>query len=795
MNKLNKLYPHKQLIDAVVSIFNAESTGVNKQPLLSAVPLGALLASLALPQPLHAEEAKAATKQTTASDKITNEGSSKEQTLPEVSVKAGSEVEKKSYQATKTRVGKTVQDPHDIPQAITTVTHDLMHDQQVGTLREALRNVSGLTFNAAEGGRSGDNFNLRGFYTFGDIYLDGIRDTAQYNRETFNLEQVDVLRGSAAMLFGRGQAGGVINQVSKMAKLKDENVVTGSVGNYGYHQETGDFNKQLSDTMAIRLNVMDRKEETYRTNPSNGVHPELDRQGIALSFGAGIGTDNEFYLNHVYTRTRDIPDFGISFVNKKPINTSAINDKTFYGSANNFDNSDTNITTAIFTHKFDQDSEWRTQLRSAQYERSYWAKTPSATFIPTNNGAVGGNVTRTSNYETVTLQSDYSNKFELAGMKHQFLGGAEYLNENSKRSALQAFNPLTGQAYTATGNALTTLIGANGIVYYDDVASLTGAQLNQFKADNYAVYAQDTVTIAPKWDVLLGVRRDEMRANYSSSTSPKLNYGENSYRTGLSWHQSETQHYYLSYSDSFSPTADLYQLTTSPLPPERSTTLELGHKWLLRDGDLAFRTAIYTTTKDWERNADLEATAAILTKKRRTNGVEFELSGELTDRLNVFAGLSLMDAKILDVAENVNATTGAITVADQRFAGQQARNTPDATLNLWATYSLMDHWKVGAGVEAKGERYGYVPSALRGTGQGQTEAAGAVFSTGSFDPNRLPGYARVDAMVAYEEKKWALRLNIKNLLDKTYYDALYDNGGFSTPGNRRQAILTAEYKF
>ncbi len=98
------------------------------------------------------------------------------------------------YQATKTRVGKVLQDPHDIPQAITTVTHSLMQDQQVSSLREALRNVSGLTFNAAEGGRGGDNFNLRGFYTFGDIYLDGVRDTAQYYRETFNLEQVDVLR-------------------------------------------------------------------------------------------------------------------------------------------------------------------------------------------------------------------------------------------------------------------------------------------------------------------------------------------------------------------------------------------------------------------------------------------------------------------------------------------------------------------------------------------------------------------------------------------------------------------------
>jgi len=143
-----------------------------------------------------------------------------QQTLEEVNVKAVSVNEIGGYQATKTRVGKVLQDPQDVPQAITSVTHDLMHDQQISSLRDALRNVSGLTFNAAEGGRGGDNFNLRGFYTFGDIYLDNMRDTAQYYRETYNLDQVDVLRGSAAMLFGRGQAGGVINQVTKMAKLE-----------------------------------------------------------------------------------------------------------------------------------------------------------------------------------------------------------------------------------------------------------------------------------------------------------------------------------------------------------------------------------------------------------------------------------------------------------------------------------------------------------------------------------------------------------------------------------------------
>ena len=165
-----------------------------------------------------------------------------EKTLGTVVVTGTADVQD-GYRATKTRVGKTVQDPHDVPQAITTLTSALLDEQQAGSLKEAMRNVAGLSFNAAEGGRSGDNMNLRGFYTFGDMYLDGIRDTAQYNREIFNFEQLDVLRGAGAMLFGRGQAGGVINQVSKLPLGVNKGTLSASIGTRDYQEVTADYNK------------------------------------------------------------------------------------------------------------------------------------------------------------------------------------------------------------------------------------------------------------------------------------------------------------------------------------------------------------------------------------------------------------------------------------------------------------------------------------------------------------------------------------------------------------------------
>ncbi len=714
------------------------------------------------------EEKPAAEDQKAASNGVT----SNETTLPTVRVKATAEPQQDGMRATTTRVGKVLQDPQDIPQAVTTVTNTIMEEQQVGSLREALRNVSGLTFNAAEGGRAGDNMMLRGFYTFGDMYLDGIRDTAQYNRETFALEQVDVLRGSAAMLFGRGQAGGVINQVSKTPYLADRNKITGSIGTYDYYETTGDFNKVLGETTAIRINAMKRNEGSWRKNPVTGTEADVNRGGLAVSLGTGIGTNDEFTISHIYTKTDDEPDYGISFDNNTRAPNTNFPASYYWGVDKNFDESDTNVSTLVYTHRFAPDTEWRTQLRNAQYKRSYWARTPSATVGPGSNGLNAGSTnagpTRAMDYKTVTLQSDYLTKFNAMGMGHEAMAGLEYFNEDSFRNSLQnlggtsAANPPNFQPYVVPGAGATI-----------------------FKSDSYAVYAQDTVEFMPKWKATLGARRDQLDAKFSSTTSPHLTYGEWSTRAALSYQPVDDTHYYIGFSDSFSPTADLYQLTVTPLPPERSKVLELGAKWLFFDGDLAFRTALYRAEKVWERNGDLEATAAILTRKRRTDGLEFELAGRINPKWEVFSGVAFMNAKILQQAANVSATTGAITYSDPAFVGQRARNTPDYTLNLWTTYKLDDKWKVGGGLEAKGDRYGYSPTGAIPTLPGDQ----------AFHPNTAPAYVRWDAMVAYELRKYTVRLNVQNLLNTTYYDSIYDNGGFTVPGTHRKVILTGEYKF
>ncbi|RFO98313.1 TonB-dependent siderophore receptor [Rhodoferax lacus] len=685
--------------------------------------------------------------------------------LPAVQVQATAD-KPDGLRATTTRVGKVLQDPQDIPQAITTVTHELMEQQQVGSLREALRNVSGISFNAAEGGRSGDNMNLRGFYTFGDMYLDGIRDTAQYNRETFALEQVDVLRGAGAMLFGRGQAGGVINQVSKTPLSYEQNKITTSVGTNGYTELAADINKPINESTSIRINAMKRDEGSWRSNPTTGTEAEVHRQGVAISLGLNQDTDNKFWLNYLELQTHDNPDYGVSFDAATRAPGTALAASTFFGNDKTFDNSDTRLTTLVNEVKLSGTSQLRTQLRMGDYDRSYWAKTPSLTTVPDASGGVGGNQTRVSHYKTTTLQSDYSNQFKAFGMDHEAIAGVEYLNEDSYRKALQNYGTTAAPDFRPYQQALT-------------------GTASSFKSDSYAVYVQDTVEFVPQWKATAGVRRDQMDAKYSSTTSPALKYGENSYRAALSFHPTDDIHYYLSWSDSFSPTADLYQLTVVPQPAERSDVIELGAKWLLLDGDLSLRAAIYQATKNWERSADLESTATILTKMRRTNGIELEAAGRITEKWEVFAGLSLMDARILEVAENVNTTTGAITLANSGYAGQVARNSPPYTFNLWTSYKVDSQWTVAGGVEAKGERNAVNPSS----------ALAVPTLNGAYHPNIAPSYVRWDAMVAYEINQWKLQFNIKNLFDQLYFDAVYDNGGFTVPGVRRSATVSAEYRF
>ena len=163
---------------------------------------------------------------------------------------------KDSLRTTTTSIGKGKQELRDIPQSVTVVTEKLIDDRNLDTLKEVLHNTAGVTFLAAEGGE--EDIRLRGFSlaTTGDIFVDGMRDPAFYERDTFNSDRIELLRGSASMLFGRGSTGGAVNQVSKQPRAMDESEVSTTLGSFNYARVTGDFNIATGENSGLRINAM-----------------------------------------------------------------------------------------------------------------------------------------------------------------------------------------------------------------------------------------------------------------------------------------------------------------------------------------------------------------------------------------------------------------------------------------------------------------------------------------------------------------------------------------------------------
>ena len=679
--------------------------------------------------------------------------SGRETTLPTVNVRSEREREPGSYQPGVTTVGKLPQLAKDIPQSLTIVPETLWQDQNATTLREALRNVPGLTFNAGEGGRIGDNFTLRGYSVVGDLYLDGIRDNAQYERDLFNLEQVDVLRGAASMIFGRGSTGGIVNQVSKQPVLQDQYRAGVTLGNYSFARGTADLNKVIGENAAIRLNVIGNNADSSRDE----VH--VQRWGIAPAVRWGIGTRDEFYVAYYYLDYEGLPDYGVPYFRGRPLDVPVTR---FYGLANaDYQRDSASIGTASWIHRFSPDTSWRTVVRQGLYQRDLWATAPRLAGNPpaiTDSTVINRQrQARGAEEEAFTLQSDFVTKFNTGPIQHQVLAGVELLREDVHR-----WNNVGAVASppTTVGNP-----NPNPVLPPNYFTSITRTGDVYFDAGTVGLYAQDIIRFLPQWSLMLGARWDDFNADYTRPL-PQGDLSRTdrvwSYRTGLMFQPSDYQSYYLAYGTSFNPSGDLYALDdrTANTPPEESRNLELGGKWEAFEGNLSLAAAVFRTEKTNERNTDLSIPdLSLLSGRRHTDGIEIQAAGRLTPNWEVFAGGSLMRAEIDEASGQQANTQGKVPI-----------NTPDYTYNVWTTYRLPEGWRVGGGFYGVGDRYG--------------DAANS---------NVVPGYTRWDAMLAYEQRFYAVRFNVLNLFNARYYEGVYQ--GHVVPGTLRAVQLTLELRY
>lgn len=703
-----------------------------------------------------------------------------------------------SYTAGSTTLGKQKQALKDIPQAISVVTRQLISDQGDVNMKDVLKNVSGITFQAGEGGRAGDSIILRGFAAFGDTYRDGQRDIAQYNRDPFNDERVEVLKGASSMLFGRGSTGGVINQVSKTPFAGEQVELSTTIGTNAFYRGTADINQALSDTSAIRLNAM-----SLNDGSPDGTS-KAKRIGIAPSLAFGLGEPTTIVLSHLYQKEENTPLLGVPFDPNtlRPIDVPV---DRYYGlKGMNSEDITTNISTVRATHKLDSKNEISAQLRVGNYERDVLTsqpqlRDPSDPTNPRKSQPIGTPVTdssiigysgklRGAENANQILSLDYNGKFDTGDIGHELLAGVEFTRETQTAYTIRADKDISG-ILASVGNPDASYNG-----------SYLKYRANDFTTRNLAAYVTDTVSLTPEWKVMAGLRMDQLEGTFrtyevpgSAAPQPTATTGRQtgesqrkdrgmSYRTGLIWQPTKQSSYYIGYSSLMNPSGEAYQfdlssgLSADNQKPERNKHMELGAKWDLADGDATLRTAIFRTEKLYERNTDaLAPDVSILYAKRHTDGIEVEVAGRLSEKWEVFAGATLMNPKI-DQGWSNNAPTDTNSGVVPKYTAKQ-------TANLWTTYKLSEQVTAGFGLYYTGKRYVSDSQSVNG-------------QPVKFDASKAryaPAYTRADAMLSYEERKFKVRLNVNNLTNEKYYDALY--GGHASAAAPREAQVTVSYKF
>jgi len=723
------------------------------------LPLGAMLLAASFTTSAHAQAEKTLSTVTVREKAETAEG-------------------KDSLRATETSIGKGKQQLRDIPQSITVVTEKQLDDRNLDTVKDALKQTAGITFQAAEGGE--EDIRLRGFAlsTTGDIFVDGLRDPAFYDRDTFNLDRVELLRGSASMLFGRGSTGGAVNLVNKVPRLMDENQIDVTVGSHNHRRVVGDFNQQTGESAALRVSAM------KTTADNNGAGSSIDKQGIAGSYRWGIGERDEFTASLYRLENNNGINYGMPWI--KPTSASPasattllpVNPTSKYGMASDYNNGTATYATLAHTHRFDGDTELTTRVRQGSFTRDQRASTirtsaaldtfgPSATLTR-------GTQNKIQDLDTLYVQSDFSRKFTAWGVKHEVLSGVDVARE--QKTVYAARTAAQGLGGVDLVKPSTTVGNPDDGAWVNEASRALRVN-NQYTATAWGVYAQDLVQVAPHWKLLGGLRYDRLKGNYDSFAAPanganavngamsnyQMEVCEWSKRVGALFQPSERESYHFSAATSFNTSGDAYSLGAGnkDVPPEQSINLELGAKLDSADKNFSTRYALFQSTKLNERNTDpLQPGVTVLSGRRHAAGLEADITGRLSPRWEVFGSFMWMPVAKIDVGGQ-----GA------EAAGARPSLTPRVSATLWNTYQINGQWRVGAGLNHRGAQ----------------------------TPNRNPGweapaFTTADVMAEYRyDEQLTFKGNVSNLTNKLYADQLYS--GHYVPGAGRLVQVTGSYKF
>jgi len=661
---------------------------------------------------------------------------------------------KKSFSATRTDTPL-----RDVPQSITVITQDLMRDQSIQSIAEAIRYVPGVIQSQGEGNR--DAVIMRGSSTTGDFFVDGLRDDVQYYRDLYNIDRVEILKGSNGMIFGRGGAGGVINRVTKEADWHPVRSATAEFGSYTHKRFTADVGQPINDMIAARLNGVFEQSDSFRDENHLkrwGVNPTLtilptDKTKIVLS--------GEYFYDR-RTADRGIPSFGRinDVINSgRPAN---IDRSTFFGNGDDsYAHVDAWSFNSLIEHAFNNNIKLRNRTRYADYDKIYqnvYANGPATAEDATGtvNLAAYNNAVRRKNLFT---QTDLQFKLDTWGVAHEFMTGVEYghqVSDNFRNTGY--FN-----------NGPTSLIVS---FFNPTVSTPVTFRQSATDADNHGVveavgvYAQDQITIIPQLKAVLGIRYDNFDATFVNNRNGQKvhsNDGLISPRVGLIYKPIEPVSIYGNYSLAYVPRAgdqlSSLSLTNEALKPEKFMNLELGAKWDIRP-DLALTAALYQLERSNVIAADPnDLSKTILVDGQRARGAEIGLTGKITPHWSVMGGYGYTDAEI----------TKDITDARK---GAAVAQVPKHTVAVWNRYDFTSYFGLGLGVIHRGSIYASVDNTVL-----------------------LPSYTRLDAAVYVQpHKKVHIQANIENLANIEYATSAHNNNNIM-PGAPRIFRLMARVDF
>ncbi len=681
----------------------------------------------------------------------------------------------------------------DTPKSVQIIPQELMQNQAASSLTDVLRNSPGITFGAGEGGNPlGDRPFIRGYDAQGSTYIDGLRDIGATSREVFNLEQVEVIKGSDGAYGGRGGAGGSINLISKTAKADDFTRASLGIGTDHYYRGTVDSNWLLSDKAAFRLNAMYHKADIAGRDAVDNK-----RWGVAPTLTLGLNSPTRVTFSFYHMQTDDTPDSGIPYAypsswindggknstkpgyqaNRTHTGPADVDRHSFYGLTSDYRKTKSDMATIGIEHDFNDKLTLRNTSRYTYSDQEYVWTLPDDSKGNVLNGTVWRRANnRVSSVKSLANQTELVGKFETGSLKHSFNVGIELSEERGEKNSFAIDRFTAGTCSAASGYMCTTLHNPNPNDPWVNTLSGNADPLNEVKnkAITRSLYAFDTIEFNEQWQAGVGVRLDDYSTTFTDS--PKNDSKTTSrddtlvnYQLGLVYKPAPNGSVYVSYATSSTPGnallgegAESQSLTPSrgvgvnaaDMAPEKNKTYEIGTKWDVLDNSMTFSAAIFRTETTNARIA-LPNNDYAMAGKKQVDGLELGVSGAITRKWNVFGGYTYLDSELKDDGPA------------KEDEGNVFPNTPKHSFSLWSTYQVLPKLTVGAGAYYVAKQYG-----------------------NTANTTSIPSYWRFDAMAGYKvNKNLDLQLNVFNAFNKTYYDQAYSSHYASiAPG--RSAILS-----